>query len=952
MTSPIATILKCTSAICAFAVFVPAFAQNTAQGEQSGASAGNGLEEIVVTARRVEERVQSVPIAITALSQGDMDRLQITQARDLVHVVPSLSTAPQLADPNAPYSGFFRLRGLAGTVIYFNDVPIGSTDFDPATGNIHSLSPGFFYDLDNLEVLKGPQGTLFGKNSIGGLVSLEPKHPTNAFEGYGKITLGDYNDREFEGAINVPIIKDKLLVRVAGQTQQRDGYTANLVNGKDYDNVDYYTWRVGVTLRPTDDFENYFLYDGYYQHTNGTATITRYVNPSFVFTGLNASFNPVPLSSPTCAYTLALGGPAFAPGTPPGGCGAATIGLFPTVSSQLVKQQQAGARALVGQSIPGLGKDYFYGLTDVATWNVSDSLTIKNIAAARIFKQFTNIDYVSLGLPIINIGAPPEIQTWGNNEVQYTEELQFQGKALNDKLTWILGGFLEFDHPLGDSVFLTTAVGAGTYYHYHNSTRSQAVFAHGIYDLSDWVEGLRFTAGYRYTWDYSSVQELATNGVDRVIRGPSGTPTNCGTPVNFDNNCFIGSNAHFSSYGWNLALDYQVDPSTLVYVRSGNAYRPGGTNPQVELEFQDLKPEHVTDVELGVKSDWDLSGVQARTNAAIFHTDYKAIQVTQLVQVVDSTGATHANYEELNAASATLEGAELEATFVPLKGVEIAPHASYIFASYDEYPTAFGATTNSKPPLFYLPKWQYGATGTYHLPVDESWGDIAVSLSYSWIGHQYFSVTAGEPRTIVPSYENFDLKVDWTNVFQQPIDLGAFVSNLTDNTHITGIQPLYTSLGISSAAYNPPRMFGFSLKYRFGPEKDVGEPATAYTPPPVVAPAIARSYMVFFDFNTSDLTPQAVQIVDQAARNAGPAKVTEVTVTGHTDTVGSDAYNMRLSRRRAESVAAELEKQGIPASEIQIVAKGKRDLLVPTGDGVREPQNRRVHIVYDGGPGA
>ena len=101
--------------------------------------------------------------------------------------------------------------------------------------------------------------------------------------------------------------------------------------------------------------------------------------------------------------------------------------------------------------------------------------------------------------------------------------------------------------------------------------------------------------------------------------------------------------------------------------------------------------------------------------------------------------------------------------------------------------------------------------------------------------------------------------------------------------------------------------------------------------------------------NKSDLTAQAKGIVDQAAANAGPAHVIRLTVTGHTDTVGSDAYNMRLSRRRAESVAAQLEKDGIPSGEIEIVAKGKRDLLVPTADGVREPQNRRVQIVYDGG---
>src|SRR5580698_874852 len=144
-------------------------------------------------------------------------------------------------------------------------------------------------------------------------------------------------------------------------------------------------------------------------------------------------------------------------------------------------------------------------------------------------------------------------------------------------------------------------------------------------------------------------------------------------------------------------------------------------------------------------------------------------------------------------------------------------------------------------------------------------------------------------------------------------------------------------------------MWGFRLRYRFSDESEPAAAPAAYVPPPVVAPAAApKSYLVFFDFNKSDLTAQATQIVDQAASNARPAKVTRLTVTGHTDTMGSDAYNMRLSRRRAESVAARLEKDGIASSEIEIVAKGKRDLLVPTADGVKEPQNRRVQIVYDG----
>jgi OOP family OmpA-OmpF porin len=144
--------------------------------------------------------------------------------------------------------------------------------------------------------------------------------------------------------------------------------------------------------------------------------------------------------------------------------------------------------------------------------------------------------------------------------------------------------------------------------------------------------------------------------------------------------------------------------------------------------------------------------------------------------------------------------------------------------------------------------------------------------------------------------------------------------------------------------------FLFGVRYSFGAPQVVEEKQAVYVPPPPAPPAAPRNYLVFFDFNKSDLTADAKRIVDQAASNAQSGHITQMTVTGHTDTVGSDAYNMRLSRRRAESVASELEQDGVPSSEIEIVAKGKRDLLVPTADGVREPQNRRVQIVFGGGP--
>ena len=936
----------------------------SAQTDQTAASAG-GHEEIVVTARRKEERVQSVPIAITAFSQKDLEQKHILQISDLARNVPSLASNQNSSDANSFYSGQFRLRGLPGTVVYFADVPLGSLDYNPASGVTHGGSTGFLYDLDNLEVLKGPQGTLFGKNSIGGLISIEPKKPTNEYEGYAQAKFGNYSDREFEGAVNIPIVADKVLLRVAGQSQQRDGYTIDASNGKDYDNRDYYAWRVGLTVRPTDDVENYLLYDGYYQHSNGSANIPTYLNAGFVLAptvggvlppGTTSLFPPAVQGIFNFPLTLANGpslGQLFNPATAGAAIGQAfgaqAFSIFPTAKAIFAQQQALGVRQVVGRSTPGIGKDYFYGITNRTTWDISDNLTLKNIAAARIFKQLSSNDDATNPLPLLNIGDPVNNHGWNDNSVQYTEELQLQGKSLNDKLSWVLGGYLEFDHPLGETVDPSTAVGNTSYYHFHEIDRSQAIFAQATYDFGDYVDGLKFTGGYRYTWDYTSLNETGYNGKDGITRGANGIGTNC-APIGYDANCGTGSDEHFSSYGWNLSLEEQLTSSTLLYVRAGNAYRPGATNPQVPAAFQAIKPEHVTDVEIGAKVDWNLFGAHIRTNGDLFHTDYKSIQVTQLVQVVDSQGNAHAASLETNAASATLEGAELEMTVIPIEGVEIAPHASYLYSHYDKYPLVFGA--KETPPFFYEPKWQVGVTGTYHVPIDKSLGDLSASLSYSFEGHQYVAPAGGDIYSIIPSYDNVDVRVDWTDVLSYPVDLDFFMTNALDETHVIAVIPIYSQLGFTSLTYNEPRMFGFSVKYRFGGASEAEETAAAYTPPPVVAPAPStpKSYLVFFDFNKSDLTSQATAIVDQAAKNAGPAKVTKLEVTGHTDTVGSDAYNMRLSRRRAESVAAQLEKDGIPASEIEIVAKGKRDLLVPTKDGVKEPQNRRVQIVYEGGP--
>ena len=622
--------LSFTASVLALSVPLPAIAQPADQPAAAGGALG--LEEIVVTARKKEERVQTVPLAITAFTQADLQADHVEQLRDLAKEVPSLSISLTSSDPNSLYSGQVRIRGLAGSEIYFADVPLSNTDYSGTSGLTHGLSPGFYYDLDSVEVDEGAQGTLFGRPSIGGQIVIQPKHPTNDYEGYIQTTFGNYGDKENEFAVNAPIVDEKLLLRVSGQMQQRDGYTKDLQNGAELDNRNYYAWRVGVTARPTDDFENYLLYDGYWQDSDGTSDIIKSINPGLVLGSipLGPGFN-VPLTVGNGPGVAGLSNPATAAATAGAGIAAGAFSIFPNLRQILATQNALGARTVAGRVSSGIGKDYFYGFTDIATWDVADNLTIKNIAAARVTKQLAVDEFTNTGYDILAIGWPGNNHGWTDDSVQYTDELQLQGKAVNDKLTWVLGGFLLFDHPLGYNTEVDYDFGQATYDHFHEEDRSQAIFAHGIYDLSDYVDNLKFTAGYRFTWDYDSLGEQATQGVNAVTY-TSGVGTNC-AQIAADRNCFRQQDSYFNSPGWNLGLDDQITPDTLIFLRSGNAYRPGGTNLAVPYPFDIYKPEHATDVELGVKTDWDIDEVKARTNASIFHTYYKSIQVAQVVTI-------------------------------------------------------------------------------------------------------------------------------------------------------------------------------------------------------------------------------------------------------------------------------------------------------------------------------
>ncbi len=491
---------------------------------------------------------------------------------------------------------------------------------------------------------------------------------------------------------------------------------------------------------------------------------------------------------------------------------------------------------------------------------------------------------------------------------------KFWGKAFGDRLNYVVGTF--------NSLYATraplTPIYSETFQAVQGASnggeeRTNAVYAQGTYDLSDYVEGLSFTGGYRYTWDKQYAQVFGYNYYAGGVLSSTQS--------------FL---AHFQRPSYTAGFQYQYSPSTMFYVTNSKGFETGGFNTAQGLPpgLQTYGPESLNNIEVGVKSDFELAGVKSRVNLSGFYGLYDNIQsgVTQSYISTLNHQIALTTVEE-NAANAHISGVDGEFTVVPTDGVQIYLAFEYLNNKFDTFNSPVQGDLKEAP-FFLTPNWKYVLRGTFRVPVlpsDGSLGELKFIPSWTWQSGVVNAVEVNAPagdRT--GEYGTLNASMTWVSVLgRDGLDVTAYGTNLLNNTQSVGGLAVYASLGFTAVLPPPPAMWGVTLKYSFDTPNEASA-TTTYTPPAVAAPVPAsKSYLVFFDFNKSDLTPQATEIVDTAAKNAGPAKVTQLTVTGHTDTVGSDAYNMRLSRRRAESVAAQLEKDGIPSSEIEIVAKGK-----------------------------
>jgi iron complex outermembrane receptor protein len=724
-----------------------------------------GSADIVVTARRKEESLQSVPLSVNVLGEATLQRQNVSSVYDLGRVSPGLTVTPSSGGSTRPA---YQIRGQRAAltdiivdpavVVYFGEVAQGRP-----SGTAQSI-----WDLQSIQVLRGPQGTLFGRNTTGGAILMTPKTPKDYFEGYVRGATGNYDLRDLEGVINLPLAEG-VAVRAGGKIIRRDGYFKDVLTGKSGWDENNDSLRLSLRIQPGSGITNDFVATYFRSRAVGFTEKLSYVLPN-----ASAAYKD------EVAAQNALGYYEFRDGRVP--------------------EQYDQVYSFQNSTTADLGHSPLFG-----------DLTLKNIIAYRHTKNENDI-YEGSALHIIN--------TFGFYDGdQFSEEFQIQGSR--GALDYILG-YYHFEEK--GSEIQQIVLPSGTNFRQYDATNtSDAVFLHADLKLSSLVEGLSASFGARYTHDRREV----INRVRTIAAGPTYTCQATGTPVvipSFDAPCGQTDVITFDEPTYDFSLNYQVSPRNLVYIAHRHGYRSGAARTL----SPPVAPEYVDDIEIGSKNEFTLGRMRGRLNLAAYYSRYKDLQ--RQVTFIFNGGAI-AGIQ--NAGRAHISGLEAEFHLEPVHNLEF--NASYALtnAVYDEYRNVIaGVTYNNTSAVFsYTPKHMLNLGISYKLPLDDAGSDLSFALNYAYQSkfqaHDANSKDCGptggntwclQSVGMLPGYGLANARIDWHRPMGAPVDVGLFVTNLTDNKYLPGAFPLVNVLGIQSVWPGAPRMWGLELRVPFGGE--------------------------------------------------------------------------------------------------------------------------------------
>lgn len=723
----------------------PVAAQEAGQ-EGAEAASGSVITEVVVTARRREESAQSVPLTVAVVDDEDLLRQDIRTVTDLTRVIPGIDICCSRGNANFPF-----LRGVPGVVGYFAEVPTNLS------------GSGLYFDLASAQVLKGPQGTLFGTATNGGAILIEPKRPTSRLEGHASLTFGEDGRFTAEGVVNVPVTQSFTL-RMGGLTQEADGYVKNVTTGQKLGNEDYQVARISALWAPSDRFENYFILN--YDQAESAALVA-------VPEGPRAGINPSGL------VEQRFGGSAL--------------------EEWIAQQESLGRYEIVGTSVEGGPKTASRQILirNVTRFDINEHLTLRNIIGASQLRTFSRTDTDASPFPWFET-APPF--RWTGPQREYSEELQLQGSAFSDRLTFVAGTFNSWSR--SDEVVPLYSVSLGVTSGLLNdpSTDTNSVYAEGSYDFER-VNGLTVTAGYRYTWDDRQIRQVRFDAGGNAIAA-------------------VDVSAKWSRGSYRWGLQYELNPGLMFYFTNSKGYSAGGINTTAPPQLQVFDPESLNNFEIGMKADWDLGGMSGRTNLAVFYGDWDDIQSRVTMRVETPTGP-QLSVVTANAAKGHIQGVELETTLAPTRSLSFTAYVTYLDGGYDDFmgldPTGTVLLDLSGLPFLYMPEWKYNLSGSYRLPLGSK-GEVHVGADYSWVDevHTIFGLTPGQFYNWTPSFENLSANVGWSDFMGwRGVDVSLFVTNLTDEYITHGQWGGYESVGQYARQRAVPRRWGLRFQYNF-----------------------------------------------------------------------------------------------------------------------------------------
>jgi iron complex outermembrane receptor protein len=708
------------------------------------------LDEIVVTAQRREERLQDVPISVSVFSALEIERWQIDDLNTLQYAAPNLTMTPF----PGPMSVSIAMRGQSEPDLF--------PTLDPAVGvyldGVYIARIGGanlrLADMERVEVLRGPQGTLFGRNTTGGAINLVPRKPEAGFGGAVTVGGGNYDRRDLEATVNIPSAAGTYATRLTASHTGHSGYGRNIQLGRDLNEEDTDFLRAQLRLMPADRWD---------------------LNLSFDFTRMDAGRNLLTMLAvfpPLTTVPAAAGNP----------------------DDRLEDYQDPTARSVHANRI---------GISEAEARGVSGTLTLNfERFSAKAISAFRDLDSGDHDADLD--GTPYDLFTVLQREErqrQVSHEVQVYGDALRDRLEWI-GGLHYFDESTTfaqriGGVAPTTLISIENVLRGTVNNDSVAAFAEITYAITPTLQA---TAGVRYNQDGRQL-------TSRNARGIAGADI-CTLDVLFRDESDICQatlpERTFSYVPWTLSIDFKPADDALLYARLSRGHRAGGYNMRgtTETDLGTFEPERVTAYEIGGRAA--LADNRLWFSVALYRSLFDDIQLRQQVPIPGSELTLRLTQ---NGGEARIDGGELEVTAL-LGSFRLAGALGITDAKYTKLdPLVDGVTPDSN--FLQTPDATFFISADR--PIRVGFGEINLHADYSWRDDTAFAYDR-QSLARQDAYGLFNAMIT-ARFDKRNFELALWARNLADQRYLVRAVDIGT---LVTSIPGDPRTFGASLRYRFG----------------------------------------------------------------------------------------------------------------------------------------